>query len=56
MEAVMDNYELPDNEIASLKRFHKTLKVKREADKVKAVYLLGSGWAVNLASEALDLE
>jgi hypothetical protein len=30
MEAVMDNYELPDNEITALKRFHKTLKVKRE--------------------------
>jgi hypothetical protein len=35
---------------------YKTLKVKREADKVKAVYLLGSGWAVKLTAEALDID
>jgi transposase len=56
MEAVMDDYRLPDNEIFALKRLHKTLKVKREADKVKAVYLLGSGWAVKLTAEVLDLD
>jgi predicted transposase YdaD len=35
---------------------HKTLKVKREADKVKAVYSLGSGWAVKLTTEVLDID
>ncbi|GHT21722.1 hypothetical protein FACS189419_03050 [Planctomycetales bacterium] len=52
----MDDYRLPDNEILALKRFHKTLKVKREADKVKAVYLLGSGHQVKLTAEVLDLD
>ncbi|MDR0871391.1 MAG: hypothetical protein LBN39_11430, partial [Planctomycetaceae bacterium] len=56
MEAVMDNYELPDNEITALNRLHKTLKVKRESDKVKAVYLLGSGHQVKLTAEVLDLD
>ncbi|GHT47273.1 hypothetical protein FACS189454_09540 [Planctomycetales bacterium] len=52
----MDDYRLPDNEILALKRFHKTLKVKREADKVKAIYLLGSGHQVKLTAEVLDLD
>ncbi|MDR1957502.1 MAG: hypothetical protein LBQ54_00360 [Planctomycetaceae bacterium] len=52
----MDAYHLPEHERVSLKRLHKTLKVKREADKVKAVYLLGSGWAVKWTAEALDLD
>ena len=52
----MDDYRLADSEILALKRFHKTLKVKREADKVKAVYLLGSGHQVKLTAEVLDLD
>jgi hypothetical protein len=38
----MDDYQLPDNGMTALKRFHMTIKVKL-ADKVKAVYSLGSG-------------
>jgi transposase len=55
-EAVMDESRLPDSEILALKRFHKTLKVKREADTVKAVYLLGAGHQVKLTAEVLDLD
>ena len=52
----MEDYRLPVSEVFALKRLHKTLKAKREADKVKAVYLLGSGWAVKLTAEVLDLD
>jgi hypothetical protein len=51
----MDDSRFPENKILALKRFHKTLKAKREADKVKAVYSLGSGHPVKLTAEVLDL-
>jgi hypothetical protein len=56
MEVTTDDYRLPDSEIFALKRFHKTPKVKREADKVKAVCILGTGWAVKLTAEVLDID
>jgi hypothetical protein len=52
----MDGYKLSDNKIFALKRSHKTLKVKREVNKVKAVYLLGSDYQVQLVAEVLDLD
>jgi transposase len=39
----MDDYRLSDKEINRLKQHHRKVKTKWEADRVKAVYLLGSG-------------
>ncbi|GHT19511.1 hypothetical protein FACS1894189_8350 [Planctomycetales bacterium] len=52
---------LPDSEILALKPsdkviLHKMLKVKCEADKVKAVYSLGSGHQVKVVSDLLDID
>jgi hypothetical protein len=39
----MTDYTLPAWKIAPLKKFHKTLKQKHEADRIKAIVLLGNG-------------
>jgi hypothetical protein len=39
----MDEYKLSASEIAALKLLHRSIKKKREADRVKVVYSLGSG-------------
>ena len=41
----MMDYTLPAWKIKQLKKFHKTLKQKHEADRIKAVILLGNGFA-----------
>jgi hypothetical protein len=51
----MNAYHLSSAEIAGLKLLHKTLKKKREADRVKAVYMLGAGYAVSDVAFILDL-
>lgn len=39
-----------------LKLQHKLCKKRKEADRIKAVYLLGKGWTVTQVEEALLLE
>lgn len=43
-------------ELAELKRQHKLCKQQKDADRIKAVYLLGSGWSVAEVAEALLLD
>ncbi|MDR3234364.1 MAG: winged helix-turn-helix domain-containing protein [Planctomycetaceae bacterium] len=52
----MDDYSLTSAEIASLKRFHRTIHDKRQAYRVNAVIALGSGWSISDVSEVLLLD
>lgn len=49
-------YKLTGTQLAELKRAHKLCKKRMEADRIKAVYLLGKGWTVVEVAEALLLE
>ena len=51
----MLDYSLSRSELAKLKVQHTACSKKRIADRVKAVYLLGSGWSMNDVCEALLL-
>lgn len=52
----MLNYLLASKELVELKRQHKLCLKKKDADRIKAIYLLGSGWSVSEVSEALLIE
>jgi hypothetical protein len=39
-------FALSQDEISSLKRAYKATKKKREADRIKAIILLGTGWTI----------
>ena len=52
----MKGFSLTTSEFAALKRLHHQLSHRRDADKVKAVVLLGTGWSVEQVSEALLLD
>jgi transposase len=52
----LQNYTLTPDQLAELKREHKLCKKRKEADRIKAVYLLGKGWTVFEVAEALLLE
>lgn len=49
------DYELSLSELAYLKQAHKRCKQRKKADRIKAVYLLGSGWKISSVKEALLL-
>jgi len=49
----MLDYTLSVAELATLHQAHRKMKEKRLADRLKAVYLLGSGWTARKVSEAL---
>lgn len=49
----MLDYTLSIEELATLREAHRKEKKKRLADRLKAVYLLGSGWTAQKVSEAL---
>ena len=49
----MDDYRLSEKAIIRLKQEHRKAKTKFEADRLKAVYLLGKGWNVQDVAEAL---
>ena len=51
----MADYTLPACKLKQLKKFHKTLKQNHEADRIKAVVLLGSGWTPAQVAEVLLL-
>ena len=52
----MRDFELTAKEIAQLKRLHRMLSHRKDADKVKAVILLGTGWAPGQVAEILLLD
>ena len=52
----MKNFKLTTEQIAELKAAHRKAKEKRHADRYKAVVLLGTGWTLQMVSEALLLD
>lgn len=52
----MKNYYLPKKNLDALRIAHKIAREKNGADRIKAVYLLGSGWAIKRVREALLLD
>jgi transposase len=53
MDTPMLDYTLSTAELGELRQAHRKMKEKRLADRLKAVYLLGSGWTALKVSEAL---
>ncbi len=49
----MRDYELPTKAIAELERRHRSLRDKRQADRVKAVIALSKGWSAAQIAEIL---
>ena len=52
----MIDFKLTQEETSSLKVTHKTTKKKREADRIKAIILLSTGWSVREVAEVLMLD
>ena len=52
----MRNFELTPTERQKLKKAHRHAKEKWAADRLKAIYLLGTGWTLELTSEALMVD
>ena len=52
----MNQYSLPDDELSDLREAHAELREKRDADRVKAIILLGSGWSATNVAEALLID
>ncbi|MDR1478403.1 MAG: hypothetical protein LBJ00_05620 [Planctomycetaceae bacterium] len=52
----MENYQLSSQQIALLKVLHRTLRDRKQADRVKAVMSLGSGRSVSTVAEILVLD
>ena len=51
----MNNYSLSKQQLAELEQKHRTLRDKRQADRVKAVIALSKGWSAATISEILLL-
>ncbi len=49
----MKDYKLSNKEIAELERMHRSLRDKRQADRVKAVIALSKGWPAAQIAEIL---
>ena len=52
----MTTFALSQDEISSLKAAHRVAKKKREADRIKTIILLGTGWTTREVVEALLLD
>jgi len=52
----MTQFTLSPDEISRLKTAHRGAKKKRDADRIKAIILLGTGWSTREVSEALLLD
>ncbi len=52
----MTSFTLSQNEISILKAAHRAARKKREADRIKTVILLGTGWTIREVVEALLLD
>jgi transposase len=49
----MSDFQLTPKEVVALKAFHKTLRDKRLADRIKAIISLGTGWSVSEVAQIL---
>lgn len=52
----MEGFELTDQDQRGLREAHRRTRDKREADRIKAVVLLGTGWTQPQVAEALMLD
>jgi transposase len=52
----MKEFRLTAEQLKILRRRHREARKKRQADRLKAVYLLGKGWSIYDVSEALLLD
>jgi transposase len=52
----MSDYRLPAGGLIRLRAEHRQTREKRHADRLKAVILLGSGWAAEHVAEALLID
>jgi len=52
----MNNYCLTDQELSGLQVLHRELTDKRQADRIKAVFLLGSGWSASQVAQVLLID
>jgi transposase len=52
----MNNYSLTNQELLDLQVLHRELRKKREADRVKSVILLGTGWTPSQVAEVLLID
>jgi len=52
----MKGFELSKDELADLRRAHKSEHYRRSADKIKCIVLLGSGWTLEEVKDALLLD
>jgi transposase len=52
----MTTFTLTQDEISSLKRAHRASKKKRDADRIKSIILLGTGWTIREVAEVLLLD
>ena len=55
-EKVMKDFELTAEQIGELRISHRSVKDKRSADRIKTIYLLGSGWTQEEVCEVLLLD
>jgi transposase len=52
----MNDYTLTAEDLAELRAAHRTTRDKREADRIKAVVLLGTGWSAEQVAEVLQVD
>lgn len=52
----MDAYTLPPDQLAALRAAHRETRDKREADRIKAVVLLATGWSAEQVAEVLQVD
>jgi transposase len=56
MISCMLDYTLPLGKLAELREAHRATRDKREADRIKAVVLLATGWTAEQVAEALLID
>lgn len=52
----MSDYRLSDQQLAELRAAHRSTRDKREADRIKAVVLLATGWTAEQIAEVLQID
>ena len=52
----MLDYTLPPAELDALRAAHRTTREKREADRIKAIVLLATGWSAEAVAEVLQVD
>ena len=52
----MNNYALRANQLEELRNAHRVARSKREADRIKAVVLLATGWSAEDVAEVLQVD